>query len=68
MKKYTIHKGKKTIKLTDEQIEKYKNFDTLFVGYKDITKRRKIPIYKNKKIFLFLILLGLAAYILSNYS
>ena len=68
MKKYTIHKGKKTIKLTDEQIEKYKNFDTLFVGYKDIVKRQKTPIYKNKKIFLFLILLALAAYILSHFS
>tara|TARA_Y100000385_G_C12945769_1_gene573229 strand:+ start:614 stop:820 length:207 start_codon:yes stop_codon:yes gene_type:complete len=68
MKKYKIYKNKKPITLSDEQIEKYKNFDTLFVSYKDITKRQKLPIYKNKKIFLFLILLALAAYILSYFS
>ena len=67
MKKYKINKDKKSPKLTDEQIMKYKNFDSLFVSYKDITKRQKIPIYKNKKIFLFLILLAFVAYILSKF-
>ncbi len=68
MKKYKIYKNKRPKTLSDEQIEKYKNFDTLFVSYNNITKRQKLPIYKNKKIFLFLILLALAAYILSYYS
>tara|TARA_B100000965_G_C19329556_1_gene642381 strand:+ start:459 stop:662 length:204 start_codon:yes stop_codon:yes gene_type:complete len=67
MKKYKINKDKKSPELTDEQIMKYKNFDSLFVSYKDITKRQKIPIYKNKKIFLFLILLAFVAYILSKF-
>ena len=67
MKKYKINKDKKSPEITDEQIMKYKNFDSLFVSYKDITKRQKIPIYKNKKIFLFLILLALVAYILSKF-
>lgn len=68
MKKYKINKDKEPNKLSNEQIEKYKNYDKLFVSYKDITKRQKTPIYKNKKIFLFLILLALAAYILSYFS
>ena len=67
MKKYKINKDKKSPEITDEQIMKYKNFDSLFVTYKDITKRQKIPIYKNKKIFLFLILLALVAYVLSKF-
>jgi len=67
MKKYKINKDKKSPELTDEKIMKYKNFDSLFVSYKDITKRQKIPIYKNKKIFLFLILLAFVAYILSKF-
>tara|TARA_Y100001933_G_scaffold44639_1_gene42477 strand:+ start:1193 stop:1396 length:204 start_codon:yes stop_codon:yes gene_type:complete len=67
MKKYKINKDKKSPEITDEQIMKYKNFDSLFVSYKDITKRQKIPIYKNKKIFLFLILLALVAYVLSKF-
>ena len=67
MKKYKINKDKKPPKLTDEHIMKYKNFDSLFVSYKNITKRQKIPIYKNKKIFLFLILLAFVAYVLSKF-
>ena len=67
MKKYKINKDKKSPEITDEQIMKYKNFDSLFVSYKNITKRQKIPIYKNKKIFLFLILLSLVAYVLSKF-
>ena len=68
MKKYTIHKGKKTIKLTNEQIMKYQNFDNLFVSYNELTKRNKLPIYKSKKWFLFLILLALAAYVISEFT
>ena len=68
MKKYTIHKGKKTIKLTNEQIMKYQNFDKLFVSYNELTKRNKLPIYKSKKWFLFLILLALAAYVFSEFT
>ena len=67
MKKYKINKDKKSPELNDEQIMKYKNFESLFVSYKDLTKRQKIPIYKNKKIFLFLILLALVAYVLSKF-
>ena len=44
MKKYTIYKGKKTIKLTNEQIMKYQNFDKLFVSYNELTKRKNPPI------------------------
>ena len=68
MKKYTIHKGKKTIKLTNEQIMKYQNFDKLFVSYNELTKRNKLPLYKSKKWFLFLILLALAAYVISEFT
>ena len=68
MKKYTIYKGKKAIKLTDAQIMKHQNFDKLFVSYNELTKRNKLPIYKSKKWFLFLILLALAAYVISEFT
>ena len=68
MKKYTINKDKKANKLTDTQIMKHKNFDHLFMSYNDLTKRKKLPIYKNKKWFLFLILLTLAAYVISEFT
>ena len=65
MKKYTIHKGKKAIKLSDAQILKHQNFDKLFVSYNELTKRKKPPIYKSKKWIMFLILLALAANVIS---
>ena len=66
MKKYTVIKNKKPIKLTEEQIMKHKNFDKLFLSYEDLTKRNKIHISKSKKRFLYLLLLALVAYILSQ--
>ena len=32
MKKYKVNKDKKSPEITDEQIMKYKNFDSLFVS------------------------------------
>ena len=66
MKKYTVIKNKRPIKLTEEQIMKHKNFDKLFMSYEDLTKRNKIHISKSKKRFLYLLLLALVAYILSQ--
>ena len=65
MKKYTVIKNKRPIKLTEEQIMKYKNFDKLFISYEDLTKRNKVHLSKSKKRFLYLLLLALIAYILS---
>ena len=68
MKKYKIHKVKKANNITDKQIMKYQNFDKLFVSYNDLTKRKKTPIYKSKKWFLFLLLLALASYLISELT
>ncbi len=66
MKKYKIHKdNKKQQKLSAEEIDQYKDFQSLMVKYNDITKPQKLPLYKNKRVFLFLILLALIAYLLS---
>ena len=65
MKKYTVIKNKRPIKLTEEQISKHKNFDKLFMSYEDLTKRNKTHLSKSKKRFLYLLLLALIAYILS---
>ena len=65
MKKYTVIKNKRPIKLTEEQIMKHKNFDKLFMSYEDLTKRNKIHLSKSKKRFLYLLILALVAYIIS---
>ena len=66
MKKYTVIKNKRPIKLTEEQIIKHKNFDKLFMSYEDLTKRNRVHLSKSKKRFLYLLILALVAYILSQ--
>jgi len=68
MKKYKLQTGLKPIKLTDKQIMKHQNFDDLFMSYNDLTSRKKQPIYKSKKWFLFLLLVALASYLISEFS
>jgi len=68
-KRYKINRTKSTFKAPpDEVINKYKNFKDLRVQYNEIVKRPKEPIYKNKKLFLILLLLALIAYLLSNIN
>ena len=54
MKKYYIYKGKKKkIKLTDEQIHKHRDFNSLFVQYQEITKDKKCLFTEIKRYFCF---------------
>lgn len=65
MKKYKINRtGKENIP-SDETIEKFKNFSKLQVRYDEVVKRNKLPLYKNPKMFLFLLIIALAAYFIA---
>ncbi|MCB9195330.1 MAG: hypothetical protein H6598_03815 [Flavobacteriales bacterium] len=66
MKEYKLNKDKKeTTTPSDEVINKFKNFDKLRVQYDDIVKPPKQPLYKNRKLFLFLIMIGLVSWLVS---
>lgn len=67
MKQYKINRDQKPKAIpSDEVIAKYQNFKQLQVSYKDVTKRSKIPLYKNRKMFLFLLLVGLVAWVIAE--
>jgi len=67
MKKYKINRENKETPIpSDEVIAKYKNFKQLNVSYNEFTKRPSVPLYRNKKMFLFLLLIGLVAWLLSE--
>ncbi len=67
MKQYKINRTKKARLIpSDEEIAKYRDFNRLQVRYNDFTKRAKVPLYKNKKMFLFLMLIGLVAWLVSE--
>ena len=69
MKKYRINKNQKVkLKLSKSDIQRYKSFNNLMLQYDEVTKRSKIPLYKNKKLFMLLIIFALIAYLIFNFE
>lgn len=62
MSKYKFDTDKPN--LTDEQIEKHKDFKKLMYNYQHATKPLyKTPLYKNKKVFLIILLVLLIMFL-----
>ena len=59
MRKFRINKNAKTNEPTREQITRYKDFASLSHRYDRITKRPKKPLYKDPKLFLLLLIIGI---------
>tara|TARA_B110000003_G_C16357572_1_gene421342 strand:+ start:61 stop:276 length:216 start_codon:yes stop_codon:yes gene_type:complete len=69
MKKYRINKNQKAkLKVTKSDIQRHKSFNSLMLQYDEVTKRSKIPLYKNKKLFMLLIIFALIAYLIFNFE
>ena len=66
MTKYKINRDKEPKTPTKEQVEKYKDFSRLTANYDKFTKRPKLPLYKDKRFFLAIIIIALIAYLLSQ--
>ncbi len=54
----------KKLEPSKEQMARYKDFATLSHQYERIAKRPKKPIYKDPKLFLFLLIVGIVALLL----
>ena len=52
MRKFSIHREKKEIEPTDEQIKRHKDFARLHHDYERLTKRGKKPVYRDPKLYL----------------
>lgn len=59
MKKYKVIKENK--KLSDGEIAKFRDFSALTQSYQRATKRPKEPLYKNKWMFIALVIIILLA-------
>lgn len=68
MKNYKINRTDPKETPSSETIAKYKNFAQLSHEYDRLVKRPKVPIYKDKLMFLVLLLIVLIAYILSELN
>lgn len=68
MKKYKLNKDKKPDLPSKEAMDKQKDFGKLFHEYEKYTKRPKKPIYKDPKYFLFLLIIVMIVYLISEYA
>lgn len=66
MKKYKVNRTNGPDLPSAETIAKYKNFGQLSHEYDKLVKRPKVPIYRDKKMFLILLLIVLVAFLLSQ--
>lgn len=68
MREFKADKNKEKKTPTPEEIAKYKDFAKLSHEYDKMVKRPKVPIYKDKRTFLVLLLIALLAYLIAEYA
>jgi hypothetical protein len=59
MRKFKVNTTAKPKEPTREQMARYKDFATISHQYDRIAKRPKKPLYKDPKLFLLLLVLGI---------
>lgn len=68
MRKFKVNKTNQPKVPSKEALEKYKDFSRLSHAYDHYTKKPKVPLYKDKRMFLFILIIALLAYLLAQAS
>jgi hypothetical protein len=64
MRKFSINREKKNLEPSDEQIKRHKDFSSLHHDYERLTKRGKRPLFKDPKLYLLFVIIGLVLLLL----
>lgn len=64
MRKFSINREKKDLEPSDEQIKRHKDFSRLHHDYERLTKRGKKPIFRDPKLYLLMVLVGVILYLI----
>jgi len=64
MRKFSINKEKKNLEPTEAQIKRQKDFSRLHHEYERLTKRGKKPIYRDPKLYLLIVLIGIILFLI----
>ncbi len=64
MRKFSINREKKNLEPTDEQIKRQKDFSRIRHDYEILTKRGKRPVYRDPKLYLLFVIIGLVLLLL----
>ena len=64
MRKFKIQTDDLPIEPSLKQVQQFKNVERLYHDYEQLTKRGKKPIYRNPKLYLLLVLIGIVLLLL----
>ena len=64
MRKFSVNRKKKEIEPSDAQIKRHKDFARLHHSYETLTKRSKIPIYRNTKLYVLVVLIAVILFLI----
>lgn len=59
MRKFSVNREKKSLEPTKEQIQRHKDFSRLHHEYERLTKRGKKPIFRDPKLYLLAVIIGI---------
>lgn len=68
MRKFSINREKKDLEPSDEQIKRHRDFSRLHHDYERLTKRGKKPIYKDPKLYLIFVIVGIILFLILSDS
>ncbi|MFT4600973.1 MAG: hypothetical protein ACI857_001150 [Arenicella sp.] len=66
MRKYKVNREQPVKLPSKEAIAKYKNFSRLTHEYDNVVKRPKVPLYRDKKMFVFVLIVALLAVLIAR--
>ena len=66
MRKYKVNRTGPAKLPSKEALDKYKDFSRLSHEYDKMVKRPKVPLYRDKRMFLVLLLIALVALLLAQ--
>lgn len=58
MRKFSVNREKESLEPTKEQIQRHKDFSRLHHEYERLTKRGKKPIFRDPKLYLLAVIIG----------
>lgn len=64
MRKFTINRTNKKLDPTKVQMDRYKDFSRIYTDYELLTKNRTRPIYKDPRLYLLFVIIGVLILVL----
>lgn len=58
MRRFTLNKEGKNIEPNPNQIKRFKDFSRIYSDYELLTKKRTRPLYKDPKLYLLFVIIG----------